>query len=135
MLMGGCQCGAVRFEIDADRLRHITHCHCGMCRKIHGAAFATYAPVPRRRFRVVSGSDTMRSYRSSERVTREFCVTCGCPLLWSTDAFADWVAIPLGALDDDPGGKPEAHIFVANRASWFEIADSLPQHEGAIPFR
>lgn len=36
--------------------------------------------------------------------------------------------IPMGGLDDDPGMRPQPHIFVGSKAPWFEIADDLPQH-------
>ena len=35
--------------------------------------------------------------------------------------------LPLGALDDDPGVKPRRHVFVADKAPWFDITDPLPQ--------
>ncbi|HCA63195.1 MAG TPA: GFA family protein, partial [Pseudomonas sp.] len=41
---GSCLCGVVRYRIDAP-IDALTHCHCKMCRKAHGAAFATYASV------------------------------------------------------------------------------------------
>ena len=41
--------------------------------------------------------------------------------------------IPMGSLDDDPGIRPERHIFAASRAPWFEIADRLPQHDEYPP--
>ena len=36
--------------------------------------------------------------------------------------------IALATLDDDPGVRPAAHAFVANKAPWFEITDDLPQY-------
>jgi hypothetical protein len=126
MLTGGCLCGAVRYAIEG-KLRHITHCHCGMCRKAHGSAFATYARLSRRRFQLTRGA--LRSYRSSEGVTREFCGTCGSPMVWSQDRDPDALAIALGTVDGDPGGRPEAHIYSGSRACWYEITDALPQHD------
>jgi hypothetical protein len=41
--------------------------------------------------------------------------------------------IPLGALDDDPGVGAGRHIFVADKAAWFEIADDLPQYPDRPP--
>jgi hypothetical protein len=35
--------------------------------------------------------------------------------------------IPAGLLDDDPGMKPDKHIFIEVKSPWFEIADDLPQ--------
>jgi hypothetical protein len=39
------------------------------------------------------------------------------------------LGVPLGILDDDPGIRPERHIFVGSKALWFEITDDLPQHD------
>ena len=41
MLTGGCLCGDAAFEIDGP-VDMMIHCHCSMCRKFHGSAFATY---------------------------------------------------------------------------------------------
>jgi hypothetical protein len=132
MLIGGCLCGAVRFEIDGA-LRHITHCHCSMCRKAHGAAFATYARLGRRRFRLVSGGDVLCRFVSSERVTREFCGRCGSSLFWLSDEEPDVVGVAIGTVEGDPGGRPEAHIYERDRACWVEIGDSLPRFAEGPP--
>ena len=132
MLHGGCVCGAVRYEIEG-LLRHISHCHCSLCRKFHGAAFGTYASLSTKRFRLVSGADALRDYRSSDHGVRRFCGTCGSSLLWTYDTRPEVVAVALGTLDDDPGGRPEAHIFVGSKAPWIEITDGLPQHETRPP--
>jgi hypothetical protein len=121
----------VRYEIDGP-LRHITHCHCSQCRKQHGAAFATYAPVARRRFRIGAGEDLLVSYASSAAVQRQFCRCCGSSLFWSTSAQPETISIALGTLDDDPGGRPEAHIYAASAASWYEISDPLPRFAGDV---
>ncbi|MBT9317995.1 GFA family protein [Leptothoe spongobia] len=41
-IKGGCLCGKVRYEV-TGRLFDVSHCHCSMCRRQHGAAFSTYA--------------------------------------------------------------------------------------------
>ena len=132
MVEGGCLCGAVRWEVDGP-LRHITHCHCSMCRKAHGAAFATYARIGRKRFRFVRGEDVLVRYRSSEKVTRSFCPRCGSTLFWGHDETPDVVEIAVGSVDGDPIGRPEAHIFVKDKACWVDILDALPRHEGNPP--
>jgi hypothetical protein len=33
----------------------------------------------------------------------------------------------MGSLDDDPGARPDRHIFAASKAPWYAIADDLPQ--------
>jgi hypothetical protein len=39
------------------------------------------------------------------------------------------MGIPAAAIDDDPGIKPERHIFTEFKASWDEITDALPQFD------
>jgi hypothetical protein len=40
----------------------------------------------------------------------------------------EFVVLPTGALEQDPGSRPLCHIFVGSKAAWYEIADGLPQH-------
>lgn len=44
----------------------------------------------------------------------------------------DMATVPAGALDQDPGIRPQAHIYVGSKAPWFQITDDLTQFE-AIP--
>lgn len=127
MLSGGCLCGGVRYEIEGN-LRRLTHCHCGMCRKAHGAAFATYAAVKRERFRFTA-SATLRAYKSSELVTREFCSVCGSSLFWTTTQEPEIIGLAVGTLDGDPEGRPVGHIYTRDKAPWFSITDDLVQYE------
>jgi hypothetical protein len=103
------------------------HCHCSMCRKHHGALFATFVAAPIGNFRWLSGEDAIGSYESSPGGARSFCRVCGSvtPLLLPQ---MDIVFIPAGNLEGDLGIKPDYHIFVASKAPWYEITDDLIQH-------
>ena len=100
-----------------------------MCRKAHGAAFGTYAAVKAADFRAVSGADRITRYRSSAGIVRTFCARCGSTLQWLRESKPDVVDVALGILDDDPGVRPDRHIYVGSKAPWHEITDGLPQHE------
>ena len=126
MVRGSCLCGAVRYEI-RGALGPMSHCHCAMCRKAHGAAFGTYSRVRRSDFALLAGAERIRAFRSSAKVTRTFCDTCGSTLQWITDDRPDALDVAIGTLDDDPGIRPSLHIFTASKAPWFEITDGLPQ--------
>jgi hypothetical protein len=104
-----------------------------MCRKQHGAAFATYGALSLSRFRVVRGEASIVTYASSELVRRQFCGTCGSSLFWLHAARPDVIDVALGTLDGDPGGRPLSHIFVGSKAVWVTIDGGLPQHEGTMP--
>ena len=42
----------------------------------------------------------------------------------------DVIRLRLGLLDSDPGRRPIAHIWVGEKASWYEITDHLLQSPG-----
>ena len=127
MIRGSCLCGSVRYEVHGS-LSHVIHCHCSMCRKAHGAAFATYGRVDSGDFVLTSGADDIASYRSSLEVTRTFCKRCGSTLQFISTMRAGSFWLALGTLDDDPGVQGAQHIFVSSKAPWFDIADDLLQH-------
>ena len=131
MVKGSCLCGGVRYEIDGE-IGPMAHCYCSMCRKHHGAAFATYVGVKASDFRWVKGEELVARYRSSPGGHRGFCRTCGSSLP-APDPGAKEFFIPAGTLDDDPGVRPAAHIFVASKAPWVEIGDELPQFDEYPP--
>ena len=70
----------------------------------------------------------MTYYESSTGNHRGFCKICGSPVLTKFVEHPDIFGLPLGLLDDDPSIKPEFHVFVASKAPWHEITDSLPQY-------
>lgn len=131
MTAGRCLCGSVRYEIDGP-FSMMVNCHCSMCRKQHGAQFATFAAAPLAGFRWISGQDRQVEYASSPNGKRSFCRTCGSsgPLLAAEMGMA---IAPAGSLEDDPGIRPQMHIFVGSRAPGHEITDGLPQHDAYPP--
>jgi len=127
-MTGKCLCEAVTYEISGS-LGPIFNCHCSKCRRWHGAAFRTRASITRSQFRWLSGEHLLKAYRSSDNVTKTFCSVCGSNLASFYLDRPEVVGIPLGGLEQDPGGKPEAHIFVGSKAPWHEITDGLPQFD------
>ena len=126
MIRGSCLCGRIAYQISKP-LEVIEHCHCSMCRKSHGAAFATDAIVLREDFRWVRGESDLARYESSPGNHRCFCSVCGSRLLGEPRELPQAIVVYLGTLDDDPEGRPGAHIFVDDVAPWYEIPDSLPR--------
>lgn len=125
---GQCLCGAIKYEVDNFGPR-MAHCHCSMCRKFHGAAFATYGEVNALDFRWVQGEDELQAYEADNGTIRQFCRRCGSSLTFSSNNYADdLVEIALGTLDSNLDMSPDAHIFVGSKASWSEIMDDLPQY-------
>jgi len=123
---GGCLCDGIRYEI-AGTLETALNCHCTMCQRAHGSAFATFALVRNPGdFSWVKGADLVNVYHSSEEGRRGFCRVCGSQLgSVGEDGKLRWLT--LGTIAGDPGLRPTANMYVAFKAPWFDIADGLPQ--------
>jgi len=126
MTTGRCLCGAVSWRIEPPFVG-MTHCHCSMCRKAHGAPFATYITAAADNFELLSGAEAITDYESSPGFHRAFCGRCG-SVVHSPEVDGQ-VFVPAGPLDDDPGVRATAHIFATSKAPWYVIADDLPQAE------
>lgn len=128
MLTGSCLCGGVRYEIDG-RIGPFGYCHCVTCRKAQGGPFVTGAPVRTKYFRLLSGADLVSEYESSPGKLRCFCRTCGSPLWSRRRADPDELRIRLGLLNEDPGRRPMVHVWLGEKAPWFEVTDDLPRSQ------
>ena len=126
LVQGSCLCSGIAWEVAGDDFTRMSHCHCSRCRKAHGAAFATFVVATARGFRWLRGPDLIRhfEFRGGDR---PFCSRCGSAVCWEPDQAG--VLMPAGCLDEDPGVRPERHIFVGSKAPWAEISDALPQHD------
>ena len=128
MIRGKCECGKVRYEVDAE-ITDFSHCHCSQCRRLHGAAFASFGAIRRDKFRYVSGQADLKSYASSEQIDRVFCSLCGSNILADFKPEPNMLYITMGTIDGDPKCPPGYHQFVGSKAPWYVIGDDLPQHE------
>jgi hypothetical protein len=126
---GSCLCKAIRFEVDEFEPQ-TGNCHCSMCRKFHGAAYATLAEARRENFRWIDGEKLIKGYTADNGTTRSFCSHCGSSLTFaSPNADPDLVEISLGCFDDEVPVRPDAHIYVASGAKWALPEDDLPRYE------
>ena len=128
MITGGCECGLVKYQVDGE-LIDFCHCHCSICRRLHGAAFATWGGVSRDAFSYVSGEEHVKTYAYSERADSMFCDSCGSRVLVDFKLETDMLYITLGTVDGDIRCPPGFHQFVGSKAPWFEISDDLPQYD------
>ena len=135
-----CLCGDVRWEVDGPLPRPqasdkknlaflaMSHCHCSLCRKAHGAPFGTYLVVRDEQFRLTHGRERIVRYESTPGAYRPFCSRCG-SVVPDGVAWKGRVSMPAGPFDADLGITPTAHIFVASKAPWVTINDDLPRFD------
>jgi hypothetical protein len=126
VLVGGCWCGAVRYEV-ADEFLYAENCHCSRCRAATGSAFKPFAGIERQKLEITEGKDALLV--TGDDLTNDTrCGKCG-SLLFSVVRDGAYVHVALGSLVDEPSIRPTEHIFVGSKASWYEITDDLPQYE------
>ena len=128
---GACLCGTLRFQV-TQPLTAMLHCHCSRCRKMHGAPFATFATTPIDSLRWLSGRDAVVTHAAAPGGPRHFCGICSSPAPSTLESLGI-AFIPVGLLEDDPGLRPQGHLFVGSKAGWHDIGDDLPQHERYPP--
>ena len=128
MIEGGCLCDKVRYRIDGE-ITDVSHCHCAMCRKAHGAAFGTYGAVQQEQSHWTVGPDLIKTFSSSADMDRTFCSHCGSTFQTIYKPEPDMMYLALGTVDGDPGCRPEYHIYVGSIAPWYAITDDLAQYE------
>ena len=120
---GGCLCGAVRYTVTGP-IRDVVACHCTQCRRQSGHhVAATRAP---RDAVQIDGGEAITWYAASDEARRGFCRNCGSQLFWEAND-AVKLSIFAGTLDDPTGLRLARHIFVADKADYYEIGDGLPQ--------
>jgi hypothetical protein len=125
-LAGRCDCGAVRYHV-ADAFEYALNCHCVNCRAATGSAFKPIAGIERGRLEIVEGQDALLVVGDEdENHTR--CAACG-SLLYSVVRDGEYVHVALGSLVDPPSVRPSVHIWVSQKAPWYQITDDLPQYE------
>ena len=123
---GGCACGAIRFKITAP-LMGVGVCHCTDCQKASGGGPNYTAVAPTAGFEVTKGEARVYLSKgdSGEDAARAFCPDCGTPL-WSFPADGSFMAVKLGALDDNSDLSPGLHLYTASAAPWHLMHEGLP---------
>jgi hypothetical protein len=126
--LGGCLCGAVRYETTGQPLNQRI-CHCTRCQKAIGAAFNARVLM---RIENVSISGPVNTFYSSETLERGFCRHCG-STIFSRRTSAGIIGLTAGSLDDPSLFTPDMHFWTSSKQPWLKIADGLPQHPASPP--
>jgi hypothetical protein len=127
-LTGGCNCGAVRYEV-SEPLVSAGYCHCRRCQRRSGAAASPNAYPAEGSFRIVQGEDRLRVWKPEDGGEKWFCGECGSAIFGRNRSHPDPIGIRMGTFDSDPGVRPSVRAFVAYAAPWEPIPeDGLPRH-------
>lgn len=134
MYQGSCLCGKVKFHI-VGQINDIIHCHCSLCRKSSGTAYATNGFVNVSDFNIIAGKDNLTHFELRPGKKRHFCKTCASPIYSANSQDNSRIRIRLGVLDSDINEKPISHNFVTSKANWDDLDADLPRYEKYEPSR
>jgi hypothetical protein len=120
---GSCLCGGVKFEAIGFSSQ-VANCHCTMCRKFHGAAFATLVSVSEITW--LSGNELLKDFIGHNGTARTFCSGCGSSIGFRLKgAPLSEIEIAISTFDEAIPVKVDAHIFTSYKANWCKINDEL----------
>jgi hypothetical protein len=120
-LQGGCQCGAIRYEITGE-LMGAGACHCRSCQYSTGGGPNYVALAPKDGFAVTQGAPKryVKPGGSGAVVARVFCPDCGTPL-WSEGTILPFYPVKAGGLDDPSILEPAIHLWTSEAQPWHRI--------------
>ena len=127
---GRCLCGGVYFEIDYPAF-WAWHDHSQASRLAHGAVYATYVGVWRKRFRVITGADAIARYEDTATGSaRSFCARCGTPLIYERARSRHMINIPRALFATRTGRQPLYHIGIEELQEWIYTGEPLVPLKG-----
>jgi len=125
---GGCQCGALRYEI-TQAPRIVYTCHCTDCQRLTSSAFSMAIVVAPEAFRLTQGKprSLQKTADSGRVITRWVCPQCGS---WISGAPTPGsaVRVRVGTLDDNSWLRPTVHLWTLSKQPW------IPLPEGSRSF-
>lgn len=132
---GGCACGAIRYEINAQP-NAVFLCSCRDCQRATGGASVAnwWCPVAAVTFtKGTPVAHIVTGEISGAPVHHEYCETCGSPLGMRSEAFPDFRAIRPVSLDKPNTVKPVAQLWTNRKPDWHQLAQDLPNYPDNMP--
>jgi hypothetical protein len=131
---GGCACGAIRYEINAEPV-FSNHCQCRDCQHKSGTGHGSYLTFAGRAAVKLSGQATQWDMTgdSGNKKTRGFCPTCGSPVSLTFAAMPDLFTIHAASLDDPSRFTPQVVTYTMRGHAWDKLDSALPAFEKMPP--
>ena len=134
---GGCDCGAVRFRLEAEPIV-VNCCHCRACQRQSGSAFAINVIVETDQVTILSGDPIRFAHETGSGAGQSNlrCDACGTSLASVYHAAGETLRfLRGGAFDDSTAVVPDVHIFTAEKVDWVAIPEGMRSYEGFYPGR
>ena len=129
-LAGGCQCGALRYEITQAPLM-VYNCHCTNCQRIGGGAFSTPVTVLEAGFAFTRGAPRAFEWTSDagNRRVGWLCGTCGSRIAHGQVPSMGVLSLRSGTLDDRRWIEPVGDIWTRSAQAWVDLSGDRLRYE------
>ena len=128
--IGRCLCGTIVLAVRVPAF-WAWHDHMPASRKAHGAGYATYAGIWRKRLRFLQGQDSLTRYCDPDSFEiRSFCETCGTPIFYERRHGAPMVNVPLALFEEEVGREPIYHRQPEEMREWLYLGEPLAPLKG-----
>jgi hypothetical protein len=132
-LVGGCLCGAIRYEISAAPL-FTSQCCCRDCQKATGTGHTTIVGIQRSQLQLTGTPKTYTNTgESGGSVTRHFCGHCGGRIFTSGSLPGEVIMVQAGSLDNPSLISPQNVIYIKDAVAWDRFDPNLPTFERLPP--
>lgn len=132
-----CNCGQLHVKCVGPDPERISLCHCNLCQKQSGSAFAIQARFPREQV-TIEGKSTVWKISAREAqslpykncaslgATFHFCPVCGSTVYYTSDVDAARIGIKIGTFTDPTFPPPKLSGFEKYGHPWAMKAAELP---------
>lgn len=132
-ITGGCACGAIRYEINADPIIGV-ECHCTDCQRESGNGHASHWVFPRAAAHIKGTvSEWAMIADSGNKKTRAFCPSCGTPVYMTFAANPDAFSVRAGSLDEPARYSPGIVTYKSRAPAWDKVDAALPSFDTMPP--
>jgi hypothetical protein len=128
MVKGSCLCGEIQFEVELIAGK-VYSCHCSMCQRAHGAAFATQALADGNSLKFIKGEDKLTDYFSGGGF-RAFCSNCGSRLMNYAEDKGQYLSVAVSCIDNKEEIRPVANLCIESKPGWYQLSTDIPCYEG-----
>ncbi len=131
VLLGGCQCGDIRYQLSQAPLK-IYVCHCKECQKQSASAFGISVIEPQTALQVLHGAPNFWSRPTDTGNTLDcaFCPKCGSRLWHQRRGATDTLSVKGGSLDKPVDLSGATHIWTSRMLRGVVIPQGAVQFPG-----
>ena len=105
---GGCHCGKVRYEFEAEPDLSVVECNCSVCEKSGYLGVI----VPKERFRLLSDDAHLSEYTFNTHTARHhFCRHCGVKSFYVPRSHPDGISVNFRCVDAGTVGNIDHKTF------------------------